>query len=375
MSRIAVLSLAIAFAGAISHAGTPELPDGSSKFDYVFDTTGAPELEAWTRQQLAPLVRTWYPRLVAMFASEGFHPCEEVRFRFKSGIDCPAYAQGGSITLSREWIEKHPDDVGCAIHELFHVVQGGYRNSPGWLTEGLADYVRFYLYEPETHGCDMDLGSRAARYDGSYRISANFIDFVERAHPGVAKELNALCRQGKYDEATYWQKRTGKTVKELEAAWRKQGEGPFRFYRLAIDGTKGKANSMQLSEVELVDAQRGVVSADSFKLTFDRGGSPDGETPAQAIDGDRNTKWLDFRAASGAKPSLRTRVWLQFEFDKPTKLSGYRWYTANDFENRDPNAWRLLGSNDGATWIVIDIVRGFRAPSSCGALAVSRDIR
>jgi hypothetical protein len=140
--------------------------------------------------------------------------------RFKSGIDCPAYAQGGSITLSREWIENHPDDVGCAIHELFHVVQGGYRNSPGWLTEGLADYVRFYLYEPESRGCAMDVRRDDIHYNGSYRVSANFLNFVEKKYPGTVKELNALCRQGKYDENSYWQKRTGKTVLELEQEWK-----------------------------------------------------------------------------------------------------------------------------------------------------------
>ena len=71
---------------------------------------------------------------------------------------------------------------------------------PEWLTEGILDYVRFYLFEPESHGCDMVLRSAEARYDGKYRVSANFLDFVERRHPGVVKELNALCRQGKYDE-------------------------------------------------------------------------------------------------------------------------------------------------------------------------------
>ena len=362
--------------GDILKGGQLAFRGGRAGIDYVFDITGAPELEAWTRQQLAPLVRRWYPRLTGLFASEGFRPPEEIRFDFKSGIDCPAYTSGNRITFNRAWIGGKPDDLGCAIHELFHVVQGGYRKAPGWLTEGIADYVRFYLYEPATRGCDMDLLSREARYDGKYRISANFLDFVERRHPGVVKELNALCRQGTYDEETYWPKRTGRTVKELEREWKKQGEGPFRFYRFAIDGTKGRSDCMQLSEIELLDAKGGVVTADSFKLNFDGGGdSPDGETPAQAVDGDRNTKWLDFRAASNAKPSARARVSLTFAFDSPVKLSGYRWYTANDFENRDPAGWRMLGSNDGTAWTVIDRVRGFRAPSERRKLAATRTLR
>ena len=88
--------------------------------------------------------------------------------------------------------------------------------------------------------------------------------------------------------------------------------------------------------------------------------------------GDVETKWLDFRAEHNAKPSLRSAVWLQFKFASPTELSGYRWYTANDFEDRDPGAWRLLGSNDGANWVMIDQVTGFRATSERNKLAFSR---
>ena len=100
------------------------------------------------------------------------------------------------------------------------MIQGCYRKAPDWLTEGIADYVRFYLYEPESRGCAMDVKREDIRYNGSYRVSANFLNFVEKKYPGTVKELNALCRQGKYDENSYWQKRTGKTVLELEQEWK-----------------------------------------------------------------------------------------------------------------------------------------------------------
>ena len=250
-------------------------------------------------------------------------------------------------------------------------------NAPDWLTEGIADYVRFYLYEPEAHGCDMDLRSKNARYDGMYRVSANFLDFVERRHPGVVKELNALCRQGKYKEETYWKKRTGKTVKELEKEWKSQGDGPFSIYRFCVDGTKRPTYCAQLSEIELLDANGKVIPSSEFELGFAAGSGVfgDGETPDKAVDGDVNTKWLDFRADRNAPAASRASVWLQFKFVAPVKLSGYRWYTANDFEERDPATWRLLGSNDGASWVVIDQVGGFRATSNRKRLAFVKRIR
>ncbi len=361
----------------VMNGGTLRFAGGTpGRFDYVFDTSGAPELDTWTRQTLAPLVRTWYPKLVDSFPSEGFRPFRKVKFRFADGIDCPAYTEDNCITLDREWIGSHPDDVGCAIHELFHVVQNGYANAPGWITEGLADYVRFYLYEPEVLGCALDTRSDDVHYDDSYRVSANFLDFVERAHPGVVRDLNALCRRGAYDEKAFWQAKTGKTLQELEREWKRLGDGPFRFYRFCVDGTKRETDAMQLAEIELLDAAGYAIPAGDFKLSFEPGGAafPKGETPDKAIDGRMDTKWLDFRAAASTQPAVRRRVWLQFEFAKPRRLFGYRWYTANDCADRDPSAWRLLGSNDGVSWVLLDARECFEAPAAREKLGFSRNL-
>ena len=192
----------------------------AAPYEYTFNTDGAPELKGWTETNLVPVVREWYPKLVEMFPSEGWTPYTNVTFRYKAGIGCPAYASGGDVTLDPQWIKANPGDVGCAVHEIFHVVQSGYRRTPGWITEGVADYVRWYLYEPGAHGCDMDVLSSNVRYSGAYRVSANFLNFVETRFPGTVRDLNALCRRGRYDEAVFWPKRTGKTVLELEDEWK-----------------------------------------------------------------------------------------------------------------------------------------------------------
>ena len=191
-----------------------------AEYQYVFDTSGAPELAEWTATNLAPVVREWYPKLVEMFPSEGWTAPEKVSFRYREGLPHPAHTVKDEVTTLRSWYTDNPGDVGCAVHELFHVVQGGYRRAPGWLTEGIADYVRWYLFEPGSHGCDMDVKSGSCRYNGSYRVSANFLNFVETRYPGTVRELNALCRQGKYDEKAYWLRRTGRSVLELEDEWK-----------------------------------------------------------------------------------------------------------------------------------------------------------
>ena len=358
----------------IMKGGTLRFAGGSAEYEYVFDASAAPELGQWMKTQLAPVIRKWYPKLVEMFPSEGWQAPKKLTFNFKDDIDYPAYTSGSAVTFSRKWINENPEDVGCGIHELFHVVQNGYRGKKtGWLQEGIADYVRWYLYEPEAHGCDMKLDSDKVRYNSSYRVSANFLNFVEKKYPGTVRELNALCRTGKYDEETYWKKRTGKDVLELEREWKDQPKQPFKFYRFCVDCTKRPANSTQISEVELLDAAGKVIPTGEFELGFDGSGGNGNfgkdETPDKAIDGDLGTKWLDFRADSGATAASRAAVWLQFKFAEPTKLSGYRWYTANDYEERDPRDWRLLGSNDGVNWLVIDMVYNFNATSDRNKLA------
>ena len=147
----------------------------------------------------------------------------------------------------------------------------------------------------------------------------------------------------------------------------------FSYYRFCIDRTKYPTDCMQLSEFEMLDADGKVIPSEKFELVFDDSGDDDdfgdGEKPECAVDGNLDTKWLDFRADHDADLERRARVWIQFKFAEPTKLSGYRWYTANDSDDRDPRAWRLLGSDDGDNWVVVDKVEDFEATSDRKKLA------
>ena len=75
-----------------------------------------------------------------------------------------------------KYFKDHPDDIGAMVHETVHVVQRyRTRNNPGWLVEGIADYVRFYKYEP---GKLRPLNPNRAKYDGSYKVTAQFLAYL-----------------------------------------------------------------------------------------------------------------------------------------------------------------------------------------------------
>src|SRR5439155_23615830 len=124
---------------------------------------------------------------------------------------------------------------GALLDEEVHVIQqygSARRNNPhatrlpGWLTEGIPDYIRWFLYEPQSHGADL-VWMRARRnftprYDGGYRVSANFLDWVtEKYDKQIVQKLNASARQGKYS-VEIWKDSTGKALAELGEEW-KQG--------------------------------------------------------------------------------------------------------------------------------------------------------
>ncbi len=204
-------------------------PEG--RYRYTVDATQAPDLTDWVHEKMMPMVKEWYPKLVAMLPSEGFTARDDVVLEFRSGINVPAYAGGNRVTLNVEWFrrELEREALGCVVHELVHIVQDyghGRRNNPnatrnpGWIVEGIPDYIRWFLYEPEVRGAEItarNIGN--ARYDASYRISANFLNWVvNERYPELIPELNAAAREGRYSE-DLWVEWTGKSVSELGDAW------------------------------------------------------------------------------------------------------------------------------------------------------------
>ena len=126
-----------------------------------------------------------------------------------------------------EWFRKNMQGEarGAVVHEMVHVVQqyGLARRKnpdaprvPGWMVEGIPDYIRWFLYEPESKGAEITARNISrARYDANYRITGNFLNWVvDKYDKDIIRKLNAAAREGKYTEAL-WKDYTSKTVQEL----------------------------------------------------------------------------------------------------------------------------------------------------------------
>jgi hypothetical protein len=73
--------------------------------------------------------------------------------------------------------------------------------------------------------------------------------------------------------------------------------------------------------------------------------SPAGEGAANAFDNNPNTKYLNFDKYNAG---------VTVKLSQGRVVSGFTITTANDFPGRDPTSYKLYGSNDGKTWVLIN---------------------
>jgi len=138
-------------------------------------------------------------------------------------------------------------------------------------------------------------------------------------------------------------------------------ETAFGTYRLEIDRVldPGAAGSVQLAEIELLgqnDNDRSPTPVFTDLISAE-GENPPAETAANLFDGQVESKWLDW------SPDERTFTsWVQWQYEDPGKtkiakaIRQYALTSANDFPQRDPEDWRLLGFDDRTrTWVTLDV--------------------
>ncbi len=125
----------------------------------------------------------------------------------------------------------------------------------------------------------------------------------------------------------------------------------YRYYRFTALEMRNPDNvTVQLAEFTLFN---GGVQLNPTSASNPGGNNPVGEGPANLIDGNTATKWLDRNSAP-----------VVFDLGAPTAMTGYTITTANDFSSRDPVTWLMEGSDNQATWELIDHVIDFPTTDS-----------
>ncbi|HEX3151217.1 MAG TPA: basic secretory protein-like protein [Gemmataceae bacterium] len=185
--------------------------------EFTIDVSEAPEMKEWAEKAVRICERQ-YPMINDELKSDGYKPATQVAMTLKKDYKGVAATGGTQIVGSVKYFQGHPDDFGAMVHETVHVVQRyRTRNNPGWLVEGVADYVRFFKYEPGKIG---PINPDKVKYDGAYRQTAAFLNYVSTKYDkDLVQKLNKAMREGEYKN-DLWKELTKKTAKELDEEWR-----------------------------------------------------------------------------------------------------------------------------------------------------------
>jgi hypothetical protein len=237
LAKTCFISVVAAGATLSTMAVTPQSEQKSKSVEFRVDAAKLPEMAQWAEKNVRRPVEKWAGNVVALLdgkdATWTNGVVELVLETGEGGNVAPAWACGGKIFLNMKWATSCPQEAaGACVHEFAHVVQDygprdgraiPYANTPGWLVEGIADWVRWFNYEGKA-GAKRANGNamRNPKYDGAYNLTASFLDYVARKYKrDVIVKLNKTCREGEYDEGV-WKTLTGKDLGTLDMEWKKK---------------------------------------------------------------------------------------------------------------------------------------------------------
>jgi hypothetical protein len=144
---------------------------------------------------------------------------KKVTFLIDPTYDGVAATADGLTRYNPQWFRKNPHDIDVVTHEVMHITQS-YPGGPGWVTEGIADYVRYTMgVANKEAGWTLPASSPTQHYDNSYRITARFFVWLTKnVRSSIVKDLDKSMRAGTYTD-DIWKKLTSKNVDELWAMY------------------------------------------------------------------------------------------------------------------------------------------------------------
>lgn len=142
----------------------------------------------------------WWVRLAQALDSPELRPPARVSLILAPlPEDVPAETEGSVIYANGPYLLRTREGPGMIAHELVHVVQAYPGQPSGWLTEGLADWGRYYLLLPADPQRRFD--PARADWRRGYQPAAALLAWCEARKPGTVRIVNAALRRDEDGEA------------------------------------------------------------------------------------------------------------------------------------------------------------------------------
>ena len=170
-----------------------------------------PHLEKWGKDAKL-LLEEWVPKTAKILNIENYP--QEINLVLQNTDEGIAYADSNKIVVSSHWIEKYPEDIGLIVHEGVHVVQLYPNFNPGWLTEGIADYIRWHLYEEKPIEW-FPMSENKNGWEDAYQVTGGFLLYLMKEfNPDIVRILNSAMKTDSYSDSTF-NENIGKKLPDL----------------------------------------------------------------------------------------------------------------------------------------------------------------
>lgn len=224
MKRKTIFCFLLTMSNAVSHVVFSQHTETIRKRGYIVTVVNHDDaFDPKVRERMIKTFFDVYPVLVKTYNANA---AREVTFEIDTAYNGVAEASGTHVRYNPKWFHTNPGDIDVVTHEIMHIVQ----NYPGdagpwWITEGIADYVR-YVYGVDNAGGGWALPPYIGgqHYSNGYRVTARFLVWLEKqVKPGIVKILDRAMRTATYTDAI-WQEQTGKNINQL---WTSYTENPI----------------------------------------------------------------------------------------------------------------------------------------------------
>ena len=189
---------------------------------YDEDAIAEPGIPEWLAVAVN-VIRELYPKYDKYLETEGHIPARAVTLRAQSTGPI-GWNSSTTIGFNTTYIKPGANgekDWGMIAHELVHFVQnyqgGEGEGVPGWITEGIGDYMRHAFFEPEKEM--RVVNPDKASYTNAYQVSAGFLMWLADEYDlEIVPKLNKVGRQRTYSNEIFVEY-TGKTLDDLWAEY------------------------------------------------------------------------------------------------------------------------------------------------------------
>jgi hypothetical protein len=229
---LAILALLISSTACTLSPSMKETPAHSTTITPTAPTATTPPKPAYTLtienpgnlisstivNQLQAVFDYSYPKIVHRFGSSSTVSSVPL-IVYSSNDGSIAYTEADQVHINAIYQNAHTNDLGWLTHELTHVVQHYVGdNIPGWFTEGMADFSRYYYAPPGANPPDWVLRPPTAsdKYTDGYGTTARFLIWLQQhTSSTIVDMLNHTLQTQPAQFTTMFQQITNGTVDQL----------------------------------------------------------------------------------------------------------------------------------------------------------------